>query len=71
MRTLDLHGVTHKEVKDRLNEFFFWHGNENAQAKIITGNSTHMQRLVTEWLDEFEFKYYIPTTNLGEIQVVE
>jgi hypothetical protein len=71
MRTLDLHGVPHKEVEDKLSEFFFWHGVENAQAKIITGNSDHMQRLVLEWLDECEFKYYIPASNLGEIQVVE
>jgi hypothetical protein len=30
-----------------------------------------MRGLVTEWLDKYEYKYYIPSHNLGEIKIVE
>ena len=70
-RTLDLHGVKHEGVHHRLEEFFFWASTEFKNTKIITGNSTQMQSLVPEWLEGYDFKYYIPSNNLGEIQVVE
>ena len=70
-RTLDLHGVKHEGVHHRLEEFYLWDSTEFKNTKIITGNSTQMQSLVTEWLEGYDFKYYIPSNNLGEIQVVE
>ena len=70
-RTLDLHGVKHEGVHHRLEEFFFWDSTEFRNTKIITGNSLQMQKIVTEWLEGYDFKYYTPTNNLGEIQVIE
>ena len=67
--TLDLHGVKHADVEDKLIDFFFWHGFNCEKANIITGNSQKMQELVISFLDKYEFKYYISSHNLGEIIV--
>ena len=69
--SLDLHGVKHKDVEDRLLQFFFWEKPGYNQYRVITGNSHQMKKIVTEWLDKYEYSYYIPTHNLGEIQVSE
>ena len=69
--TLDLHGVKHSEVENRLIDFYFWKGTNPNDTIIITGNSAAMQKIVTEWLEENEFDYYIPPHNLGEIQIIE
>ena len=66
---LDLHGVKHSDVEDRLVGYFFLKG--NSQCTIITGNSAAMKKIVTEWLEENEFEYYIPPHNQGEIQIIE
>ncbi len=70
-RTLDLHGVKHEDVEYKLEQFFFWETSEFKPTKIITGNSTPMKDIVTKWLDGYDFKYYIPLNNPGEIQVIE
>jgi DNA-nicking Smr family endonuclease len=70
-RTLDLHGVKHEDVEKELVDFFFWYSQEFKNTKIITGKSSAMQKIVTEWLDGYDFKYYIPLNNQGEIQVIE
>jgi hypothetical protein len=67
--TLDLHGVKHTDVEDKLIDFFFWHGFDCKEANIITGNSQKMQELVISFLDKWDFKYYISSHNLGEIIV--
>jgi|11_taG_2_1085331.scaffolds.fasta_scaffold46064_2 DNA-nicking Smr family endonuclease len=69
--SLDLHGLKHKEVEERLEQFFFWEKPGYKQYKIITGNSYEMKRIVTRWLDKHEYYYYIPSHNLGEIQITE
>ena len=69
--SLDLHGVTHKKVEERLEKFFFWEKPGYNQYQIITGNSYEMKRIVTRCLDKHEYYYYIPSYNLGEIQVSE
>ena len=69
--TLDLHGVTHSEVIDKLTQYFFWENPGWNQYTIITGNSKEMQDIVLEWLDSYEYSYYIPAHNLGEIQISE
>lgn len=71
MSTLDLHGIKHTEVKDKLTRYFFWEKPGHSQYTIITGNSKRMQELVFEWLDKYEYKYYISSHNLGEIKIVE
>lgn len=69
--TLDLHGLKHSEVVDRLSQFLFWECPGYQQYTIITGNSKRMQQVVMEWLDNHEYCYYIPAHNLGEIQISE
>jgi hypothetical protein len=69
--TLDLHGVKHAGVEDKLIDFFFWHGFDHKEVNIIIGNSQKMQEIVINFLDKYEFKYYISSHNLGEIIVTE
>ena len=71
MCKLDLHGVRHADVVNKLNRYFFWEKPGWKQYTIITGNSNEMKQIVTEWLQQHEYKYYIPSHNLGEIQVSE
>jgi hypothetical protein len=71
MSTLDLHGTKHTEVEDKLTRYFFWDQPGHNQYTIITGNSKKMQEIVFEWLNKYEYKYYIPSHNLGEIKIVE
>ena len=71
MSTLDLHGTRHAEVKEKLLQYLFWEKPGHKQYTIITGNSKKMQELVFEFLDKYEYKYYIPSHNLGEIKIVE
>lgn len=68
---LDLHGTFHHEVEDKLVRFFFWEERGRGNYTIITGNSKKMQDIVFEWLEKHEYSYYIPSHNLGEIQVWE
>ena len=37
------------------------------QCRIIVGNSSKMSGLVKDMLDKHNFKYYIPSWNVGEI----
>lgn len=69
--SLDLHGTKHKDVEDKLTKFFFWEKPGYNQYTVITGNSYQMKEIVTEWLEKHEYSYYIPSHNLGEIQVSE
>jgi|TARA_B100001094_G_scaffold318500_1_gene362169 hypothetical protein len=71
MSTLDLHGVKHAEVEEKLTSYFFWEQPGHKQYTIITGNSTKMKGIVFEWLNKYEYNYFIPSHNLGEIQVSE
>jgi hypothetical protein len=68
--TLDLHRVKHADVEDKLIDFFFWQKFDFKEINIITGNSKKMQEIVMDFLDKYEFKYYISSHNLGEIVVV-
>lgn len=68
--TLDLHRVKHADVEDKLIDFLFWQKFDFKGINIITGNSQKMQEIVMDFLDKYEFKYYISSHNLGEIVVV-
>ena len=68
-KTLDLHGIKHSQVEDQLIEFLFVKGAN--PCVIITGNSQRMRDIVLEFLDYHNYNYYIPSHNLGEIQVWE
>ena len=65
---LDLHGYKHIEVEDAVERFIL---NNNLPVRIITGKSEKMRKLVLEVLDYYEFEYYTPFHNSGEIIVVE
>jgi hypothetical protein len=39
------------------------------QCRIIVGNSSKMSGLVQDMLDRHDFRYYIPSWNIGEIIV--
>ena len=71
MSTLDLHGVRHSQVEDKLTRYFFWEKPGHKQYTIITGDSRKMREIVFEWLDKHEYNYYVPSYNLGEIQISE
>ena len=68
-KTLDLHGIKHSQVEDKLIEFLFV--KQNTPCVIITGNSQRMKDIVLKFLDLHQYNYYIPSHNLGEIQVWE
>ena len=68
---MDLHGLRHKEALEAVKEVII-----NAKIKgafsltIITGNSIELQKRIFEnILKESNYKYYIPTWNLGQIIV--
>ena len=68
-KILDLHGLKHSQVEDKLIEFLFV--KRTNPCVIITGNSQRMRDIVLEFLDFHNYNYYIPSHNLGEIQVWE
>lgn len=55
MKTLDLHGVHHEDVESAVIRFVekCW-GNAEDEAKIITGHSDPMRKLVIEILNEYQ-----------------
>lgn len=68
MKELDLHGLKHAEVEDQVENFIL---QADTPFRIITGNSEEMRRIVVRLLDHYEFKYYTPAYNAGEIIVIE
>jgi len=63
---LDLHGLKHIEVEDEVENFILIN---EPPFKIITGKSDEMRRMVKNMLDYYEYNYYIPAHNAGEIIV--
>jgi hypothetical protein len=63
---LDLHGLKHIEVEDEVENFILVN---EPPFKIITGKSDEMRRMVKKLLDYYEYNYYIPAHNAGEIIV--
>lgn len=68
MEELDLHGLKHHEVENEVEDFIL---RANTPFRVITGYSDEMRRTVIRLLDHYEFKYYIPAHNAGEIIVTE
>jgi hypothetical protein len=66
MNELDLHGLKHIEVEDEVENFILIN---EPPFKIITGKSDEMRRMVKKLLDYYEYDYYIPAHNAGEIIV--
>jgi len=60
MKTLDLHGLRHKDAQRKTEKFV----NDNWSTidgglKIITGNSSTMKKVVTDVLDQYDLGYTI------------
>lgn len=72
MNELDLHGISHDEAIKLVEDFVFSESNKGYafSCKIITGNSQRLQdRIIKEVLDVYNFRYYIPSWNTGQIIV--
>jgi len=70
MKELDLHGLSHEEVWDVVENFVLMNS-EELPLKIITGNSDRMKEIVTGVLDSYDYVYETPAHNGGEIIVLE
>ena len=70
MNELDLHGMTHDEaVLEAENWVLLQSDNPMFECRVIVGNSSQMTTRITNMLDEYGFRYYIPSWNVGEIIV--
>jgi len=70
MNELDLHGFTHDEaVLEAENWVLLQSDNPMFECRVIVGNSSQMTTRITNMLDEYGFRYYIPSWNVGEIIV--
>ena len=68
MNELDLHGFTHDEALFVAEDFVLQESMDPMfQCRIIVGNSSKMSGLVKDMLDRHDFRYYIPSWNVGEI----
>ena len=70
MNELDLHGFTHDEAVFAAENFVLMESQDDLfECRIITGNSYKMTTRITEMLDKHDFRYYVPSWNIGEIIV--
>lgn len=69
MKELDLHGVYHSEVRDKVENFVLLNSTQ-LPVRIITGDSTRMRNLTENILKKYKFNYQIPAHNPGEIIVL-
>jgi hypothetical protein len=68
MKELDLHGVSHYDVKDVVENFILMN---NPPIRIITGLSDRMRNLTQEVLKKHKYDFYTPAHNPGEIIVID
>ena len=65
---LDLHGVKHEKIQDKLEDFCFIN---TPPFKLITGNSNHMKNFVIKFLNNHNYKYMVGDIyNQGSITVL-
>jgi hypothetical protein len=69
MKELDLHGIFHRDVRDKVENFVLLHSTE-LPIRIITGDSNRMRNLTVNILNKHKFNYDIPAHNPGEIIVL-
>ena len=61
--TIDLHGWTYDEVRDKLpNMLILYHNRGVSPIEIITGNSEKMKLVVRDLCKKHNFKTYLKTT---------
>jgi hypothetical protein len=68
MKELDLHGLSHLEVEDRVENFITLN---DVPFRIITGNSERMRELVSKMLKKYKIQHYVPVHNPGEIIAID
>lgn len=68
MKELDLHGLYHYQVRGEVENFVLVNAKQ-LPLRIITGYSDFMKQSVSEILNKYNFEYYIPAHNPGEIIV--
>jgi hypothetical protein len=68
MKELDLHGLYHHQVWSEVENFVLLNSKQ-LPLRIITGYSEFMKKIVGEVLTKYNFEYYIPAHNPGEIIV--
>ena len=72
MVEIDLHGLTHEEVKADLENKILLHYNMgNFPIRVITGNSLLMKKIVSTAIENLRFKESSINTHNGSIVVVE
>lgn len=69
MEELDLHGVFHSEVRDKVENFVLLNSTK-LPVRIITGDSMRMRNLTENILRKHNFVYDTPAHNPGEIIVL-
>ena len=57
MKQLDLHGIRHGDVRQKVIRFIEDLWGENVRVEIITGNSLEMKNIVKQVLDEYDLEY--------------
>jgi DNA-nicking Smr family endonuclease len=69
--TIDLHGMNHLEAVTACEDFLLELSvTPYFDATVITGNSNKLQnKIIENVLDKYNFNYYIPTWNQGQIIV--
>ena len=68
---IDLHGIRHQKAVDLVSQTLYSNQLQGSFTLIIiTGNSSYLQKIIfEEILENSQYKYYIPTWNLGQIIV--
>ena len=71
MTEIDLHGYTHDDAKQNLeNELILQYNNNNFPILIVTGNSTKMKSIVYDVGKELNFTVTTPLdNNIGTLVV--
>ena len=72
MVEIDLHGLTHEQVKEDLENKILLHYNMgNFPIRVITGNSLLMKKIVSTAVENLRFKKSSINTHNGSIVVVD
>lgn len=58
---LDLHGVRHHEVRNKVIRIVEENWGEGKEVEIVTGNSDEMKSIVGNVLDEYNLDYKVGT----------
>ena len=72
MIEIDLHGLTHEQVREDLENRLLMHYNRGTfPIRVITGNSLMMKKIVSTAIENLKFKESKINTHNGSIVVVE